>query len=457
MHVESNGKSAAKERLRSWKEIAGFFGTDERTVKRWAATRGLPVQRVPGGTRTPIYADVAALQNWLAASHEGGAEKLALPAEPPPAAVPARRARSAPLAALAGAAVAAAIALALYLGPLRDGEASAHQPPQEAVELYLAGLLHWEKRSPESLARATRYFSQALARDPEYAAAYAGLANCYLLMREYTGMPDEQAYPMAEAAARRALSLDPGLSEAHAALAFATFYWARDFDRARQSFERAVALAPDSAHARHWYATALLHVGDMKGALEQINAAQRLAPQSASILADKGLVLFHAGRAREATAMLREVSALEPGFQSPHVYLSIIHMTGGEDAEFLRHAGHAARLRGDASRLALLGEAQRGFERGGRRGMLEAMLAVQARLHAEGRESAYAVAATQALLGDRPQALRYLRKSVEAREPLAVGLRIEPAFRGLRGDAGYRALAGRMGNPAAESRRAVAG
>ncbi len=89
--------------------------------------------------------------------------------------------------------------------------------------------------------------------------------------------------------------------------------------------------------------------------------------------------------------------------------------------------------------------------------MLEAMLAAQMRLHADGRESAYAIAATQALLGDRAQALRYLRKSVEQREPLAVGLRIEPAFKGLRGDAGYQALAGRMGNPAAKSRRVVAG
>jgi tetratricopeptide (TPR) repeat protein len=446
-------KATSKERLRSWKEIAGFFGTDERTVKRWAATRGLPVQRVPGGTRTPVFADVTALENWLKASQEPEQapvlERQPLPR--PPASPPSSRFFGKRLA------VAALIGFALLGGGVLAVQSDAfgrfprlgraHQPPREAVDLYHAGMLHWEKRSPESLGRAVQYFSQALAHDPEYAEAYAGLANCYLLLREYTRMPSEQAYPLAEAAARRAISLDPKLSDAHAALAFATFYWARDFRRAEQGFERAVDLDPNSAHARHWYGTALLHTGDAAGALEQIEQAQRLDPDSLSIMADKGIVLFHAGRSAEAVRLLGQIERLEPDYLSPHAYLAVIHLTGGRDAQFLHHAGKAARLRQDAPRLALIEQAKRAHQAGGRHAMLTSLLAGQEKLYAGGQESAYALAGTYALLGNRAAALRYLATSVNRREALAMGLRIDPYLKSLRGDPAYRALSDRIGTP----------
>ena len=450
--MQNDGKVTSKQRLRSWKEIAGFFGTDERTVKRWAATRGLPVRRVPGGTRTPVYADVAELEEWLAESRGPAAPPAAQPQAPTPQASPPRTKLL--LGGLA-CALAAAGGLFLWPGPLRDalGAERSHQPPQEAVDLYLAGMLHWEKRSPESLRRAADYFSAALARDPHYAEAYAGLANCYLLMREFTQMPDAQAYPLAEAAARRALELDPRLPEAHAALAFATFYWGRDFERGRRGFERAVALAPQSAHARHWYATALLHIGELDAALEQFNEAQRLNPDSASILADKGLALFLAGRGREAVALLTQLTRLEPDFQSPHAYLATIHLAEGRDAEFLRETRLAARLRGDAARLKLIDEAEAAHAAGGRRAMLATLLAAETRAHAAGRESAYTVAGTHALLSDKEAALRYLAASVARREPVAVGLRVNPFFRTLHSEPAYRALAESIGRPARKDAR----
>ena len=449
--VRSDGKGTSKQRLRSWKEIAGFFGTDERTVKRWAAARGLPVRRVPGGMRTPVYADVAELEEWLAQSRA----PVPSPAAEAPARPPSRRSSRLVLGGALACALVAAAGLFVWPGPLRDavGAGRSHQPPQEAVDLYLAGMLHWEKRSPQSLKQAADYFSAALARDPHYAEAYAGLANSYLLMREFAQMPDAQAYPLAEAAARRALDLDPRLPQAHSALAFATFYWGRDFERGRRGFERAVALDPDSAHARHWYATALLHIGDLDAALEQFDEAQRLDPDSPSILADKGLALFLAGRSREAVALLTQLTRLEPDFLSPHAYLATIHLAEGRDAAFLEETRVAARLRGEADRLKLIEEARAAHAAGGRRAMLATFLAAETSAHAAGRESAYTVAGTHALLSEKEAALRYLAASVARREPVAVGLRVNPFFRSLRSDPAYRALAESIGRPVRSNAR----
>jgi hypothetical protein len=133
--------------------------------------------------------------------------------------------------------------------PSAEGVAG-HKPSQDVVDLHLNGLFYWNKRTPDDLNRAVHYFNQAISEDPNYAEAYVGLANSYNLLREYTLMPAEEAYPRARAAAERAIALDDMLSEAHTALAFVEFYWYRNFDKAKREFERARALDPDSVRVR---------------------------------------------------------------------------------------------------------------------------------------------------------------------------------------------------------------
>lgn len=421
-------------RLKSWKAIAAFFGTDERTVKRWERNRGLPVRRVPGGTKATVYADVGELERWLSRRDERA----------PSPERPARRRWLWPtLLALALLAVAAATLWSLRpVAAPRD-----HQPAPEIAELYLAGMFNWQRRTPQSLRQAERLFAQAIASDPQYAEAHAGLANTYLLLREYTSMPDAEAFPRARAAAQRALALAPDLAQANVAMGFIACYWERDFARGLELLRRAARLDPRSAQAQHWYATALYHANDIPASLRVINEAQRLDPASHAVLADKGLILFHAGRRGEAVALLNQVAAADPDFYSPHYYLALIHLAAGDYPAYLGEARLAAAVQGSADQQAIVAAGQAGWERGGAPAMLRAMLERQQTLRAEGRLSAFELAGTHALLGERAAAIRLLQASEAAREPHFLSIRMDPRFRSLHGDPEYRRLAAALDGP----------
>src|SRR6202044_2904294 len=109
-------------------------------------------------------------------------------------------------------------------------------------------------------------------------------------------IPPDQTYPRAAAAARRAIALDPSIAEAHAALAFADFYWSRDTEAADREFRRALALDPENSVTHHWYATFLMTIGESGAALAEIERAENLDSESNAIPADKALILFHGGQ-----------------------------------------------------------------------------------------------------------------------------------------------------------------
>ena len=194
----------------------------------------------------------------------------------------------------------------------------------------MKGRYYWSKRTPAALNLALEYFTQAIASDPDYAQAYVGLADCYNLLREYSVMPEEKAYPKAIAAARKAVALDSSLAEAHNSLAFDLFYGSLDAAGAEREFQRALSLDPNCQLAHHWYATYLMTVGRSREALEQIEIAQQLNSSSTSILADKGLILYYAGRTDEAIALLKQIRETDPSFLSTHRYLALIDLTDGE-------------------------------------------------------------------------------------------------------------------------------
>jgi Tfp pilus assembly protein PilF len=314
-----NGEKPSSRRLDTWKEIATYFGRDERTVRRWEAMRGLPVHRVPGGAGGTVYAFEAELAAWLRGHPEGG-ESEKKPAPPPRIEISPWRSR-APWLAAALAAVALAFGLAQVLSPRAPDrtarQASSHDP--QAVAFYRSGLYEWQTRTPVGLAHAVADFKQAIAHDSRYAEAYAGLADCYNLLREYTTMPPGEAYPQAKAAAERAIALDPDIAEAHAALAFDDFYWSRDVRGANREFLAALALEPRNAQVHHWYATFLMTIREFAPALGEIEKAQALDSASTAVLADKGLMLFYDGKDEEAAALLKRLEQAEPDFYSPHL------------------------------------------------------------------------------------------------------------------------------------------
>jgi Tfp pilus assembly protein PilF len=494
--ASTDSSPRANRRLDTWKEIGAFFGRDERTVKRWETTRGLPVHRVPGAGRANVYAYTDELAEWLdgaklTAEHDpapqsdaadggaGGAEEEASTegglqtatdsqalegfidrrvGERRSGAHRSVQERNWPtgryvvilavvlVAALLGVTVVrrASSARAVRMAP---AVARHHTPDPKAEELYLQGIYYWQKRTPEALNQAVDYFTQAVVRDPQYAEAYVGLADCYNLLREYSLMPPSEAYPRAQAAAKRAIALDDSLSGAHSALGFVDFYWSWDAAAAQREFVRALTLDPNSAVAHYWYGTFLLHLGRFSESLQEIEKAQKLDPDSKSILADKGLVLYHEGQTAQAVELLKQLSATEPDFLSPHNYLAVIHLAQAEYPQYLAESRKAATLLHDQARLEIVAAGEKGLARGGAQGMWSAMLKEQQRLHADGKESAYDLARTYALLGRKREALDQLQSAFEHHETELVSMRVDEALASLHDEPRFRELLSQVGLP----------
>ena len=302
----------------------------------------------------------------------------------------------------------------------------------------------WAKRTPASLSRAVSEFSAAIARDPDYAEAYAGLAGAYDLMREYTLMPSAQAFPLAKAAAQHALALNDKVAAAHAALAFADFYGDWDAAGARAEFARAIALDPRNETAHHWFATFLMTQGEFAGALRQIDIARALDPTSPAIAADRDLILYNNGDKTAARAGVEALEAADPRFLSPHRDKAAFDLYGGDDAGFLGESALCARLTGDDGSMATVEAARSGLRQNGHHGMLKALLSESMRQFQMGRGSAELVADAYARLGEAARAMAWLRLAFERRETEVTNLAADPAFDAMRGDPEFQRLQGRV-------------
>lgn len=442
-------------RLNDWKEIAAFFGRDERTVRRWERQRGLPVHRISGGARNLVFAYTEELEQWLRGDRAAPAEAPPLetmaaesdgtpraPADPSQASrVSGLRQPALVIAGVMTLVAATAIAgmVSLRDAPILPGRA-AYRPDPKVQDLYLDAVYYLETRQASGLNRAMQLLTEATTLDPKYADAYAKLADTYNMVSQFTLMPARDAYPKAEAAANRAIALDPDNAGGYAALAFAAFYWDKDFPRSRALFERAIRLDPASAQTHHWYALTLMVAGETQRPLSEIGKAQELNPQSRSILANKALILFHAGRADEALAILQPLAEAEPNLRSPPEYLATIYLDQHRWSDFLREYRLAAVISGNDARRAIADAAEKGLREEGGDGLLKAMFAEQLRQYQRNREPAYKVATTAAMLGRNDEAIRYLEESARRKEDDLLGVRIDPAFKDLRADPRYRAI-----------------
>jgi tetratricopeptide (TPR) repeat protein len=443
----SSNDSTENRRLDSWKEIASFFGRDERTLKRWERSRSLPVHRIPGGERGGVFAYTAELTRWLNTPLAG----TDIPAPELDAALVGSKSAdtSAPFATSVGVAdlavsalpssknwlmrvvvmggVAAAIAFIIYFVPLRLRGVAArpganlshasHIQNAEAEELYLRGRYYWNRRTGDDLNHAVEDFTQAIAHDPSDAKAYAGLADSYNLIREYSSMPESEAYPRAFAAASKAVALDDSLAEAHRALAFDLFYWKWDIPNALKEYQKAIRLDPKNVEAHHWYATALLDLGRYNESLAEIEHARTLDPTSPAILADRGLILFISGDRSGGITALREIEQSEPQFLSPPRYLASAFLIQGDYSNFLIEAERAAAISRDPQELAVAKAARTSWTAGGKRPMLEAMKRIQQASFEQGHSSGFDLAYTCLLLGEKANAIHFLQAAYSARDP----------------------------------------
>ena len=212
----------------------------------------------------------------------------------------------------------------------------------DAYEAYLKGRYFWNKREIVALEKAIQYFQAAIAVDPGYAQAYAGLADAYALAGdwEYGVLSPQVALPRAKAAATKALLLDPTVSEAHTSLAFALDLYAWDWKGAEREFQRALELNPGYATAHHWYAYHLMVVGRDDEGISEMRKAENLDPLSLIISAELADVLSIAHRFDEANRQIKKTLELDANFAIAHFQLGELlvqkHMPDAAIAEFQR-------------------------------------------------------------------------------------------------------------------------
>ena len=334
---------------------------------------------------------------------------------------------------------------AAYASGLRSSSSSAHKTVGHAEDFYLKGRYYWNKRTPEDLNKALDYFMQV--QDPNYAKAYVGLADCYNLMREYALLPSDEAYARSLAAAKKAVELDDQSSEAHASLAFVSFFGMWDLATGEREFPRAIDLNPNNPAPHQWYANALFALHRFPEALAEMDRAQALDPVSTSILADKGNILFRAGQSEEALAVLKQMEIREPAFRSPHGYLKEVYLDNRDYPNYVSEMRQEALLVHDDSQLAMEAAAEKGFAAGGARGLFEAMLLTQKKLYTQHSLRPTELARTSAVLGHKDEALRYLKDACEQRDGEILFVETFSEFSSLHKEPAYRDLLARMNLP----------
>jgi TolB-like protein/DNA-binding winged helix-turn-helix (wHTH) protein/Tfp pilus assembly protein PilF len=206
----------------------------------------------------------------------------------------------------------------------------------EAYDLYLKGRYFWNKRTRPGFRQAASYFQQAIAKDPGYASAYAGLADTFGLMSTWYAAPQEEFMPKAKATALQALTLDDSLAEAHASLALVAENYDYDWETAEKEFRRAIQLNPDYATAHQWYAEYLAWQGRFDEALAESERARQLDPMSLIIATDRGVILFYARKYDRAIDQFRAVVDMDPGFGNARAFLAATYVQQGRFAEALK-------------------------------------------------------------------------------------------------------------------------
>lgn len=315
------------------------------------------------------------------------------------------------------------------------------QAEYAAYDSYLRGRYFWNKRTVEGFRQAIQSFEEAIAKRPDYARAYAGLADTYALLSGFDVAPKTETFPKARQAAAKALELDESLAEAHASMALIAQNDEWDWRKAEMEYKRAVELDPNYATARHWYAEFLTLQGRFPEALEEIERARQLDPRSLIIASDRGAILYCARRYKESIEQLKAVLAMEPNFPRAHIIVFAYVQQGLTD-DALRDVTEWQKNHDGPFAWMLFTYVH------GRAGHKNEAMKYLHKIEAE-RSAHYVDSSKMFLaylgLGDKEQALHWCEKAVAERSTLMVWLKVDPAYDPLRSDPRFQALLKKVG------------
>ena len=313
----------------------------------------------------------------------------------------------------------------------------------EAYRLYLKGRYCLSKATHDALNNALKHFRQAIDVDPDYALAYAGVADAYYALSS-NHLPANEAMPKARAAAEQALRIDDGLAEAHASLGLVKAFYEWDWAGAEGEYRRAIELNPGYASAHHWYGWYLALTGRLNEAIAEVRQASELDPLSLEINSDLGLSFFFALQYERAIEQFEKALEMDPNNVWTRFFIGWAREQKGDYAEALSEYERAARLDDSPLIMAAVGHTH---VMAGRRDEAQRVLAEMTELASRRHVSSYHFAILNAALGRRDEAFEWLEKSYAAREEALVWLKVDPRLDGLRADPRFITLQRRVGLP----------
>ncbi len=330
----------------------------------------------------------------------------------------------------------------IRLTPQELAQFSSSRPlDPQAFEAYALGRFYWNKRTQEGYGKAIAYFQQAIQTDPNYAQAYAGLADCYIVSE---GRRPGEALKLAERAAAQALKLDDGLAEAHISLASVSLLYDWDWPRAQREFERGLELNSGNATAHEWYGYYFAAMGQLGRAVDEMERARTLSPLSLAINVDLARMFQWTGRYDDALRQCRKSLDLDPNFPRAHDQLGQIYQQRGKYDEAIAEFSKALDL--DPGRPAAQAELARTRALAGGAAEVRSTLGKLI----DSRTSwvtPYLAAIICLATGDKDQAFAWLNKAFAERSDQLLYLNVDPVFDGVRHDPRFRLLTQRVGLP----------
>jgi TolB-like protein/DNA-binding winged helix-turn-helix (wHTH) protein/Flp pilus assembly protein TadD len=316
---------------------------------------------------------------------------------------------------------------------------------QEAYYAYLRGRHHWNRRNAESLRKGIEAFQESIDRDPTYARAYSGLADCYTALGYFSGLAPQEAFPRAKAAAAKAIELDPSLGEAHASLGYSSLYYDWNWQEAEKQFAQATSLDPNYATGHEGRSIYLSAMGRLGEAADELRRAQELDPLSLAISTDIGWQLYLGRHYDDALRQLRKTLDLDDRFALAHLWAGRTYEQKRMYAEAIDEFRKTANaLPGSAVALAQLGHA---YAVAGRAPEAQKTLDQMKALSRERYVTSYGVALIHVGLGATDETFRWLEGAFQERSHWLVWLKLDPRWDGIRSDPRFARLVGRVGLP----------
>ena len=307
----------------------------------------------------------------------------------------------------------------------------------EAYALYIKGRFYARKRTEEGLRKSIDYFNQATGKDPNYALAYAGLADSYELLADNYFIPMDAGYPKAKQANLRALALDNDLAEAHTSLANILGTYELNNSESIREYERAIQLNPNYAEAHHWYALQLMNHGSFDDALREIDRAHQLDPLSLRISQNVGYLFYNWRQYDKAIDLELKTIDMDSTFPGPHALIGDAYFMKAEYDKALQAYQAETRLTGDRTTIfysacvyAVTGRRTEAVK------LLDELKGLSTGRYIPTSYFAY----IQLYLGNRDQAVTLLRKAVEEKDGIISYLKVEPKLDPLRSDPRFTEL-----------------